>query len=146
MALPIHIAMKLRDIQTLLVIIKPTSACNQIRNKSHTDETRHWIIYEIIWAILLVVCILLPPNHLIPTEKLLLMLFSRCDVVCLCIHWVVQNIKHHPFLIHAGSVYTICVLFLFFLSLTYASRTNKKCPLQSNRQRSADETSFVRQC
>ena len=30
-----------------------------------------------IWAILLVVSRLLPPNHLIPTEKLLLFLFSR---------------------------------------------------------------------
>jgi len=26
---------------------------------------------------------------------------------------VVQNTKQHPFLIHAGSVYTICILFLF---------------------------------
>jgi hypothetical protein len=34
---------------------------------------------------------LLPPNYLIPTEKLLLLLFSRFDVVCLCTHWVVQN-------------------------------------------------------
>ena len=32
-----------------------------------------------IWAILLV-CRLLPPNHLIPTEKFLLFLFSRWDV------------------------------------------------------------------
>jgi len=37
--------------------------------------------------------------------------FSRWDVVCLCIHWVVQNTAQHPFLIHAGSVYTICVHF-----------------------------------
>jgi hypothetical protein len=37
-----------------------------------------------------------------------------CDVMlCLCIYWVVQNTKPLPFLIHAGSVYTICVLFLF---------------------------------
>ena len=73
-----------------------------------------------ICAILLVVCRFLPPNYLIPTEKLFLFLFSRWDhhdVVCLCIHWVVQNTKQHPFLIHT-SVYTICVLFLFlFLSL-----------------------------
>jgi len=52
------------------------------------------------------VCRLFPPNHLIPTETLLLFLFSRWDVVCLCIHWGVQNTKH-PFLIHAGSIYTI---------------------------------------
>jgi len=35
------------------------------------------------------------------------------DVVCLCTHWVVQNTKQCPFLIHAGSVYTICVFFSF---------------------------------
>jgi hypothetical protein len=29
--------------------------------------------------------------------------------VCLCIHWVVQNTKQHPSLLHAGSVYTIRV-------------------------------------
>jgi len=58
------------------------------------------------------VCRLLPPNHLIPTKKLLLFLFSRCDVVCLCIHWVaVQNIKQHPFLVHVDGVYTTCVPF-----------------------------------
>jgi len=65
-----------------------------------------------IWATLLVVCRPLPPNHLIPTEKLLLSYCFRWDVVCLCIHRVVPNTKQHPFLIHAGSVYTICVLFL----------------------------------
>jgi hypothetical protein len=44
---------------------------------------------KIIGALLLVVCwLLLPPSHLIPTEKLLF-LSSRWDVVCLCIHWVV---------------------------------------------------------
>jgi len=32
--------------------------------------------------------------------------------VCFCIHWVVQNTKQHPSLIHAGSVYT-CVFFSF---------------------------------
>ena len=37
----------------------------------------------------------------------------------LCIHWVVQNTKQHPFLIHAGSAYTICVLFLFFLEASF---------------------------
>ena len=59
-----------------------------------------------IWAILLVICRLLPPNHLIPTEKLLLLLFSRWDVVCLYIHLAAQNTKQHPFLIHTGSFYT----------------------------------------
>ena len=50
-----------------------------------------------IKAILLVVCRLLPPNHLIPTEKPLLFLFLS-GMLCLCIHWVVQkNTKQHPF-------------------------------------------------
>ena len=48
----------------------------------------------------------------IPTEKLLLSLFSKWDVVCLCIHWVVQNTKQYPFLIHAGSV-TLSAFFSF---------------------------------
>ena len=51
-----------------------------------------------------------PPD---PHWKAFPLLFSRNDVVCLCNHWMVQNIKQHPFLIHAGSVYTICVLFSF---------------------------------
>ena len=60
------------------------------------------------------VCRLLPPNHLIRTENLFLFLFSRWDVVCLCIHWVaVQNIKQHPFLVHVDGVYTIFSLFSF---------------------------------
>ena len=42
--------------------------------------------------------------------------YARWDVVCPCIHWVVQNTKQHSaFLIHAGGVYTICVLFPFSL-------------------------------
>ena len=53
------------------------------------------------------VCRLFPPNHLIPTETLHLFLFSRWDIVCLCIHrGAVQNTKHHSFRIHADSVYT----------------------------------------
>jgi len=47
-------------------------------------------------------------HYLIPTKKLLFF-FSTWDVVCLCIHWVVQNTKQHPSLLHAGSVYTIRV-------------------------------------
>jgi len=38
-----------------------------------------------------------------PPEKFLLFLFSRWGVVCLCIHWVVQNTKQDPFLIHSSS-------------------------------------------
>jgi hypothetical protein len=30
--------------------------------------------------------------------------------VCLCIHWVLQNTKNHPFLVHAGSVCHSCIL------------------------------------
>ena len=59
-------------------------------------------------------CRLLPPNHLIPIEKPPLFVFSRWDVMCLCMHWAVQNTKQHPFLIHSHSVYSICVHFLFF--------------------------------
>ena len=86
-------------------MIKPT--CNQIRNQNHTNERRHWLqtpqIYEQYswWC----------AGFCLPTTWPPLYLFSRWDVVCLCIHWVVQNTKQHPFLIHAGSVYTICVLF-----------------------------------
>jgi len=120
---PHLLAMKPRDIRPnkrdihLLVYshsthknIKPT--CNQIRNKYRWDETLN-TTPTTIWAILLVVCRLLHSNHPTPTGKHLIYIFSRWDVVCLCIHWVVQNTKH-PFLIYAGSVYTTCVLFLFF--------------------------------
>jgi len=77
-----------------------------------------------IWAaILLVVCRLLPPKIL--TKKPLFFFFSRWDVVCLCIHWVVRETIQHPFLIHnAGDVYTICVLSL----LLFCIRVNVDSP------------------
>ena len=45
-----------------------------------------------------------------PALKNFSYIFSRWDVVRLCIYWVVQNTEQHPFLIYAGIVYTICVL------------------------------------
>jgi hypothetical protein len=53
-----------------------------------------------------------PPD---PHWKASLILFSRWDVVCYCIHWVVQNTKQHHILFYAGSsVYTICFLISLF--------------------------------
>jgi hypothetical protein len=49
-----------------------------------------------------------------PLKSFPLYFLNRWDVVCFYIHWVVQNTRQHHFLIHASSVYTICVLFLFF--------------------------------
>jgi hypothetical protein len=100
--------------------IKPT--CNHVRNQNHTDETRHWtqppqISEQYSWW-----CagLCLPTTWsplIIPTDfDKTSYIFSRWDVVCFCIHWVEQNTKQHPFLIHAGNVYTICVLFLSFFS------------------------------
>ena len=62
----------------------------------------------------MVVCRLLPPSHLIPTEELLSLvsLISRWEVVRLCIHWVVQNTKQYPVLIHL--VFTLSAFFFFF--------------------------------
>ena len=34
--------------------------------------------------------------------------------MCPCINWVAQNTKQHPFLIHAGRLYTICFFFFVF--------------------------------
>jgi len=55
--------------------------------------------------------------------------------VCLCIHRVVQNTKQHPFLIFAGNVYTICILFLILFS-TFSSDPigwqHKSWPCASN--------------
>jgi len=84
-------------------------SCNQIRNKNHTDETRDSIQPPQIsepyswWCAGL--CLPTTWSH----WKCLL--FYSPGRMCLCIHRVVQ--KQHPFLIHAGSIYTICVLFLF---------------------------------
>jgi len=83
----------------------------QICNKSRTDETRHCtrppqISEQHSWW-------LLPPNHLIPTEKLLLFLISRWDLVWICIHWMAQDSKQRPILLHVGGVYTNYVLNLF---------------------------------
>ena len=98
----------------------PSDNCTMRRDIKHNPSN--------IWAILLVVCRLLPPNHLTPIKKLLLLLLSRWDVVYLCIHWMVQNTKQHPlndaehktdpFLIHVGSVCTFALLFYFsFISI-----------------------------
>jgi hypothetical protein len=54
--------------------------------------------------------------------------FSRWDVVCLCIQWVVQNTKQHPFLTHAGSVYTLFFPFLFLSSYTLGPAKPLKAP------------------
>jgi hypothetical protein len=76
-----------------------------------------------IWAILLVVCtLLLPHNHLTPTEKPKIKKFPGGKLcvsasIGFCIHWMVQNTKKHPFLIYAGSVYTISISFLSFFKL-----------------------------
>jgi hypothetical protein len=69
--------------------------CNQIRNQNYP---RHWIH---------------PPQkqHSWSPLENFSYLFSKWDVVCLCIHWVMQNTKQHPYLQGAGSAYTICVLF-----------------------------------
>jgi len=77
--------------------------------QNHTDETRHWIIPHKFLSNI-PGGVQASGTELDPHWKPFLILFSRWDVVCLCIHWVVQNTKQHPFLIHASSVYTICVL------------------------------------
>jgi hypothetical protein len=56
---------------------------------------------------------LLNPNHLNPTIFFSYFYSPGGMSVCLCIHWVVQNTKQHPFLIRAGSLYTIW--FFWFL-------------------------------
>jgi hypothetical protein len=54
---------------------------------------------------------------------------SRWGVVCLCIHWVVQDTRQHPFLFHAGDIYTTCVLFLCSLSAFCAQASVIICNL-----------------
>ena len=55
--------------------------------------------------------------------------YARWDVVCPCIHWVVQNTKQHStFLVHAGGVYTICVLFPFSLVCFFWQGNHQKTP------------------
>jgi hypothetical protein len=79
------------------------------------ERTRHWTQppkifkqYSWWWA-----GFCLPTSHLIPSKKLLLIKFFRWNAVSL--HPLGgANTKQHPFLIHAGSVYAICDLFLFF--------------------------------
>ena len=64
------------------------------------------------------VCRLLPPNHLIPTEKLLLFLFSRWGVVCLSIRCVVQ-IQSNILSLSMPVVFTQFAFFSFpFFSFT----------------------------
>jgi len=66
-----------------------------------------------------------PPD---PHWETYLISFSRWNVVCLCIHWVVQNTKQHPFLTHAGSVYTLFFPFLFLSSYTLGPAKPLKAP------------------
>jgi hypothetical protein len=58
-----------------------------------------------------------PPD---PHLKALLFI-SRWDVVWLCIHWVVQDTKQHPFLFHVGSIYTTCVFLVMSKQQTEVS-------------------------
>ena len=76
---------------------------------------------ETIWAIILVVCRPLPPN-LIPTEN-----HSPGGVLCLCIHWVVQNANQHPFLIYDSSVYTICTCTIICLAGVFEDGSEQTC-------------------
>ena len=87
-----------------------------IRSATKTIQMRRDIIehnsqkYLPVSKTPVVVCRPLPPNHLIPTEKLLV-LYSPGGMLCVSasVGWCrTQN----NILIHAGSVYGICVLFL----------------------------------
>ena len=102
-------------------IIKPACNQNPQQKSNRWDETLNTTPTNIWAAILLVVCRFLPP--MIPNEKLLLIYFSSWSVVCLCIHWVVQNTKQHPFL-PMPLVFTVFTLSaFFFFSFLQTSRT-----------------------
>ena len=77
-----------------------------ICNKNHSNQAIIFGTLVIIWAIFLVVCRPLPPHW--KTSYI----FSRWDVVCLYIHWVVQNTKQHPFL-SMSVVFTQSASFFF---------------------------------
>ena len=57
--------------------------------------------------------------------------FSRWDVVCFCIHWVVQNTNQHPLLVHIDSVYTIWLRSYSFL-FSFLSRSPQFPPATPN--------------
>ena len=69
---------------------KTKPICNQIRNRNYTNETRHRAqppqISEQYSSWCAGFCLSPPDPHLKTSH-----FFSRWDVVCLCIHWVVQN-------------------------------------------------------
>jgi len=112
------------------VKIKPT--CHCLLTRSKVIQMRHRTLfpnYLSDYYTSLVVCRPMPPSHRnrriglssfcspglsmpVVFTLSLLFSFSRWDVVCLYFHWVVQNYKQHPFLIHADSIYPICILFL----------------------------------
>ena len=70
--------------------------------QNQTDATSN-VALKNIWAILhLMLCRPSPPNHQIPIEKLYFFAFFKWNVVWLCIRWVGQDTKQHPFLIHVA--------------------------------------------
>jgi len=108
--------------------IKPT--CNQVRNQNQSatkiiqvGETLNTIPTD-FWAILLVVCRLLPPNHLIPTEKILLF------YCCVSLH-PLGGAEHKTasFLIHPCSV-----SFLFFWNKNISGQLDHRKHLLHHKQ------------
>ena len=87
-------------------------------------------------------CRPLLPDHLIPTKEPFLFC-SPGGMLCLCIHWVVQNTKH-PFLVHAGSAFTTWIRILFFS----ATKSGNNCvlpptPLPSHQQHPCSQLGMV---
>ena len=75
---------------------------HQISDKNHTDETRHWtqppqLSEQYSWWCAGFCLPASPDPHWLVFPISIL----RWDVVNLRIHWVVQNTKQNPFLIHA---------------------------------------------
>jgi len=72
----------------------PSTPTEQEQQIPHTAIVQGNSIHSLGFT---VVCRLMPPR---PHWEACSLLFSRRDIVCLCIHWAVQNTKQHPILIH----------------------------------------------
>jgi hypothetical protein len=102
--------------------------CHQICNQNHSNKTRHQTQpskrdgHNSRWYADL--CLPTTWSQLKASPRLP----SRWDVVWLCIHWVMQDTKQHPILIHVGGVYTTCVILNFtFLNCMQWGSSKFRC-------------------
>ena len=103
------------------LIEKIVFATNIIRKRRDIEHDPHKYLSNVSGGVQASASQTPDPDPLL--KRSLSYVYSPCGMLCFCIHWVLQNTKQYPFLIHAGSFYyTICVLFSFLETVGFHKR------------------------